>query len=280
MRTLPTNRDLTKDIRTARRHAEASVNATVDRVKTPLLAVLGAAETAGSALTDAITKARTEANDRAQDTQHLLQGALDDLQRRVSDMPAEIGELRTRLDPAELRKLADAYGEVAQKAYTSLAERGEELFGEFRRQPQVKRAFGSVESGVDAAQERLEAVVKDLNNLADDLLSRFARNSRSAGEKAARTTERSAGQLAEQVKEVSNEVAGSVSEAGEEAASSTRSTARTTADRASAQRKPAPRRNSNNGSGNTGNRSSGSTGSTGSVGGNRNTGNSGGTTKS
>lgn len=251
MPTLPTNRDLTKNIRTARRHAEESVTTTVDRVKTPLMAVLGAAETAGSALTDAFTKARSEATGRAHETQDRLQSALDDLQRRVSDLPAEIGELRSRLEPAEIRKLADAYGEVAQKAYTSLAERGDDLFGEFRSQPQVKRALGSVESGVDAAQERLEAVAKDVNDLADDLLSRFARTSRSAGEKTARTTEQRADQLAEQVKEVSDEVAGTVSEAGGEAASSTRSTARKTASRASAQRKPAPRRTSNNGSGST-----------------------------
>lgn len=258
MRTLPTNRDLTRDIRHARRQAEASVTATMDRVKTPLLAVLGAAETAGTTLTEAITKVRSEATGRAQETQDRLQTALDDLQRRVSDLPAEIGELRTRLDPAELRKLADAYGEVAQKAYNSLAERGEELFGEFRSQPQVKRALGTVESSVDAAQERLEAVAKDVNNLADDLLSRFARTSRSAGEKAARTTERSADQLAEQVEEVSDEVAGTVSEAGGEAAQGTRGTARKTASRASTQRKPAPRRNSSNGSGSSGATPSGS----------------------
>ncbi len=265
MPTLPTNRELTKNIRTARRNAESSVTATMDRVKTPLLAVLGAAETAGSALTDAINKARSEATDRAHETQNQLQGALDDLQRRVSDLPAEIGELRSRLDPAELRKLADAYGEVAQQAYTSLAERGDEVFGEFRSQPQVKRAIGSVESGVDAAQERLEALAKDVNNLADDLLARLARTSRSAGEKAARTTEQRADQLAEQVKEVSDDVAGSVSEAGDEAASSTRSTARKTASRAAAQRKPAPRRTGSNGSDSSG--GTGGTGSSGSTGG-------------
>lgn len=262
MPTLPTNREITRDIRNVRRHAEASVNATVDRVKTPLLAVLGAAETAGTTLNEAITKVRSEATGRAHGTQDRLQTALDDLQRRVQDLPAEIGELRTRLDPAELRKLAEAYGEVAQKAYTSLAERGEEVFGEFQRQPQVKRAWGTVESSVDAAQERLEAVAKDVNDLTDDLLSRFARTSRSAGEKAARSTERGADQLAEQVKEVSDEVAGSVTEAGGEAASSTRSTARKTASRASAQRKPAPRRTSSNGSGSSG-RSGGTSSSSG-----------------
>lgn len=252
MPTLPTNTQLTKNIRSVRRNAEASVTATMDRVKTPLLAVLGAAETAGSALTDTINKARSEATGRAQETQDRLQSALNDLQRRVSDLPAEIGELRSRLEPAELRKLAEAYGEVAQNAYTTLAERGDEVFGEFRSQPQVKRALDSVESGVDSAQERLEAVAKDVNNLADDLLARLARTSRSAGEKAARTTEQRADELADQVKEVSEEVAGSVSEAGGEAASSTRSTARKTASTAAAQRKPAPRRTGSDGSGSTG----------------------------
>jgi heparin binding hemagglutinin HbhA len=255
MRTLPTNRDITRDIRHARRQAEASVSATMDRVRTPLLAALGAVETAGSTVTEAIGKARSGATGRTQGTQDRLQSALDDLQRRVSDLPAEIGELRSRLDPAELRKLVDAYADVAQKAYTSLAERGEEVFGEFRDRPQVQRALGSVESGVDAAQHRLEALAKDLNELADDLLARFARGSRSAGEAAAQATQQQADQLAEQVKEVSEEAASSVSEAGGEAASSTRSTARKAGNRASAQRKPAARRTTGDSSGSTGDNS-------------------------
>lgn len=274
MGTLPTNKDITRDIRHARRQAEATVTATMGRVKTPLLAVLGAAETAGSTLTDAIGKARDGATGRAQGTQDRLQSALDDLQRRVSDLPAEVGELRSRLDPAELRKLVDAYSDVAQKAYTSLAERGEEVFGEFRKQPQVKRAMGSVESGVDTAQERLEALAKDLNELADDLLARFARTSRSAGESAAQATQQRADQLAEQVKEVSEEAASSVSEAGQEAASSTRSTARKAGTSASSQRKPAARRTTNNSSGSNTNSSGSSNNRTGS------TGNTGGTSKS
>lgn len=259
MPTLPTNSDITRDIRHARRQTEATVTATVDRVKTPLLAVLGAAEAAGSTLTDAISKAGGGATGRAQETQHRLQSSLDDLQRRVSDLPAEIGELRSRLEPAELRKLADAYGKVAQQVYTSLAERGEELFGEFRSRPDVQRALESMESGVDAAQHRLEAVARDVNELADDLLARFARSSRSAGEQAAQATQQRAAQLAEQVEEVSEGAAGAVSEAGDEAASSTRSTARRAGNRASSQRKPATRRTSGNGSAGNGSGRSGGT---------------------
>lgn len=248
----------TRDIRHARRQAEGTMNTAVGRVRTPLLAVLGAAEATTQALTDTFTKARGEANQRAQETQHRVQSALTDLQNRVSDLPAELGELRTRLDSAQLRKLADAYADVAQQAYTSLAERGEQVFGEFRSQPRVQRAFSTVESGVDGAQERLEAIVKDVNQLADELRSRFARSSRSAGNKAARRTEEVSGRLAGQVKEASDDVAAAMSEAGEETAASTRSTTRKAAEQTApqrstqqrntapgntAQRKPATRRN-------------------------------------
>lgn len=84
----------------------------------------------------------------------------------------------------------DAASRTVTGAYSAFVERGEEVFDEFRSQPRVKRALDSVESGVDTAQERLEVVVSDLNFAATDLRSRFARASRSAGEKVARDTQR------------------------------------------------------------------------------------------
>ena len=77
-----------------------------------------------------------------------------------------------------------------QKAYTSLVERGEEVFDDLRSQPRVMQALDSVGSGVDTAQARLEVVVRDLNSAAADLRSRLARTSRSVGEQVARDAER------------------------------------------------------------------------------------------
>ncbi len=91
---------------------------------------------------------------------------------------------------AELRKLAGTCGQAVQKAYTSLVERGEEVFDDLRSQPRVKQALDSVGTGVDTAQARLEVVVRDLNSAAADLRSRLARTSRSGGEQVAPDAER------------------------------------------------------------------------------------------
>lgn len=241
MQTLPT----TQNIRNARRQTEAAVK----QLSTPVMAVIGAVDTATSTVSGLLGRA----NDRAQDDRERLAQALTDLQNRVSELPAEVRDLRDRLEPGELRKRTDAYADSAQRAYEDLARRGREVFGDFQRRPQVSRAVNGWESGVDAAQQRLEAVVTDLNSLADDLAARFARGSRSVGERTARATENAAEEVAEQVKTTGDEAAEAVTEAGEQAATTTRSGTRKAANRASAPR------SSNTGS-NTGSR--GSTSST------------------
>lgn len=231
------------DVRAARKQAQSTVLATVGYVKTPLLAVLGATDTAVHAVTDAVSKARSEAADRAQDRQAHLRKAVEDLKSRLAELPREVAELRNRRDAAQLRRVAEAYVEVAQNAYNSLVERGEEVFGEFRSQPRVQQALDSVESGVDTAQARVETVVREVNQVADDMLARFSRTSRSMGEKAARKTEKATQQLAEQVQETGDDVAQLVTEAGDEAATTTRSTTGKAANKAQAPRRPAtPRR--------------------------------------
>lgn len=206
MQALPT----TKDVRRVRKQAEAGVTVTFDAVKNPLFAVLGAVDSATQSVTHTLGKARSEA--------------------------------ASRPEPTELRKLAETCGEAVQQAYSSLVERGEEVFEEFRGQPRVKRALDTVESGVDTAQERLEVVVRDLNTAAADLRHRFARTSRSVGEKVARDTERATTAVAQQVQEAVVEVSEAVTEAGEEAAAATRSVTRRAANQASPPRKPTTRR--------------------------------------
>ncbi len=214
MPALPT----TKDVRRVRKQAEAGVTVTFDAVKSPLFAVLGAVDAASQTVTGAWGKARSEATGRPDN----------------------------RPEPTELRKLAETCGEAVQKAYFSLVERGEEVFDEFRSQPRVKQALDSVESGVDTAQERLEVVVRDLNSAAADLRSRFARTSRSVGEKVARDTQRATTGVTQQVRQTADEVSEAVTEAGEEAAAATRSATRRAANQASPPRKPATRRPGDN----------------------------------
>src|ERR1044071_2155611 len=87
---------------------------TVDDLKAPLLAAVGAAdlalERAGEARTD--TQARVEES-RAR------------LTKLQEDLPTQFGELRERLTSEELRKVAESYAEAAQTRYNTLVERGE-----------------------------------------------------------------------------------------------------------------------------------------------------------
>lgn len=184
--------------------ARAAVANAFEQARTPLLAALGAGDVAAQAVIDAITKLRTQ----------------------VNDLPTDATELRGKLDPAELRKLADQYADAAIKLYQYLSEHGEETLAKLRSQPQVKRAVEQFDQAAQAAQQRAESAVGDARELADEVLGRVVRRTRSTGEKTARTVESVADDAAEQVRE-----------AGDKAAHEVRSTSRKAANRTSTARK-------------------------------------------
>lgn len=195
MPTVPT----IEDVRKASEQARAMVTTAFEQARNPFLAALGAGDVATQAVLDALTKARTQ-------------------------MPNDVTELRGRLDPAELRKLVDQYAEAAQKLYVYLAEHGEETLDRLRSQPQFKKAVEQFDQAAQAAQQRAESAVGDARELADEVLGRVVRRTRSTGEKAARATEQTADAVADQVSE-------QVHEAGEQAAHEVRSTTRKAANR-------------------------------------------------
>jgi len=184
--------------------------------RTPLLAALGAGDLATKAVIEALTKAKTTFDERTEAAK-----------TAVDELPTELSGLREKLDPAELRKLVDAYTQSALHLYTYLAEQGEATLEKFRAQPQVKKALDQVEGVVDAAQKRAESAAEDARELADDVLGKVTRRTRSVGEKTARA-----------VNEASEKLAEAVEEAGDEVAHEVRSTTRKAANR-TAPRKPA-----------------------------------------
>ncbi|SDN17067.1 hypothetical protein [Allokutzneria albata] len=208
MATLPTS----EDVRKAREQAGAVVTTVLEQARTPLLAALGAGDLAAKAVADALGKAREAAKDGAE----AAKSAADEL-------PKDLSGLRAKLEPAELRKLVDAYTQAALQLYGYLAERGEEALETLRNTPQVQKALTQVEEGTKVAQGRVEEVVTDVRELADDVLGKVTRRTRSAGEKAAQATERAAEDVAE-----------AVIDAGAEAAAATRSTTRKAATRTEA----------------------------------------------
>ena len=178
----------------------------IDQAKTPLLAAIGAGDYALATVTEALRNARARAEDNVETARE-----------RVTDFPEEfntqLSDLRNRLDPEELRKVADAYVQAAAGIYVSLAERGDDVIAKVRKQPQV-----------DQAVDRAEDAAGDARGLTNEVLGTVARQTRSIGERGARATER-----------VTGRTSGAVTEAGAETAHQLRSTSR----KAANQTKPA-----------------------------------------
>lgn len=191
----------------------------VEVLRTPLLAALGAGDLATQAVRDAVNKTRTRVNEGAD----AAKGAVDEL-------PTDLAGLRDRLDPAELRKLVDEYTDAAQKLYQKLADQGEDALSKLRTQPQVRKALDQVEEAIATLQERVGDVAGDARELADEVLAKVTRRTRSVGEKTARAAER-----------LGAEAAATADELGEDVAHEVRSTSRKAANR-TAPRKAATRR--------------------------------------
>jgi heparin binding hemagglutinin HbhA len=195
------------------------VRKAVEQVRTPLLAALGAGDLAAKAVLDAVGKAKDGVTERAEAAR-----------RTAQDLPTDVSSLREKLDPAELRKAVDEYTDAALKLYRKLADQGEEALDKLRTQPQVKKIVDQLEEAIDAAQTRAGVVATDAREMAEDVLAKVTRRTRSAGEKTARATQKLAADTAEAVEELGDDVAHEV-----------RSTSRKVANRTAPARKPTPR---------------------------------------
>jgi len=178
---------------------------TVEDLKAPLLAAVGAADLALATvneivvtLRDRAEEARTDASERAEESRAKLTARVDEARDRLtklqSDLPKELGDLRERLSADELRKVAEEYAEAATSTYNKLVERGEAALERLRNQPAIEGAADRVEEYVDQAVE-----------LTQDALGTVATQTRAVGERAAKL--------------VGVELSGRIEEAGDEVTS-------------------------------------------------------------
>jgi heparin binding hemagglutinin HbhA len=195
------------------------VRKAVEPVRTSLLAAVGAGDLVAKAVLDTVNKAKTNVTEGAEAAQKAAQ-----------NLPTDVSTLREKLDPAELRKAVDEYTEAAVKLYRKLAEQGEEAVEKLKAQPQVRKIVDQLEEAIEAAQARAGDVATDARELAEDVLAKVTRKTRSVGEKTARSAEKLAAETAEAVEEL-----------GEDVAHEVRSTSRKVANRTAPARKPAPR---------------------------------------
>ncbi|PXW31624.1 hypothetical protein [Nocardia sp. 348MFTsu5.1] len=179
----------------------------------PLYAAVGAGDLALKSVTDVITQLRertetatetaqarfdetkTTAQARFEETKTTAQSRLEETRERLSALPEEvpsnIDELRAKFTADELRKVAEAYIEVAANIYNSLAERGEETVVRLRATPAVEEQLS-----------RVEKVYGDAVDLTEDTLGTISSQTRAVGQRAAKL----AGLASDKIVDVAGEV--------------------------------------------------------------------------
>ena len=148
---------------------------TVDDLKAPLLAAVGAADLALERVNEIVATLRDRAGEARTDAEARVEESRARLTKLQEDLPTQFGDLRDRLSSEELRKFAESYAETAQTTYNKLIERGEVALERLRNQPALEEAAGRVESYTDQAVE-----------LTQEALGNVASQTRAVGERAAK----------------------------------------------------------------------------------------------
>jgi heparin binding hemagglutinin HbhA len=148
---------------------------TVDDLKAPLLAAVGAADLALERVNEIVATLRERAGEARTDAESRVEGTRARVTKLQEDLPTQFGDLRDRLSSDELRKFAETYAEAAQTSYNKLVERGEAAIERLRSQPALEGAAGRVEALSDQAVE-----------LTQEALGNVATQTRAVGERAAK----------------------------------------------------------------------------------------------
>ena len=150
-------------------------NPTIDDLKAPLLAALGAADLALATVNDLLAELRDRAEETRTDTRSRVEESRARLTKLQEDVPETLRELRERFTSDELRSAAEGYVEAATSRYAELVERGEAALERLRSQ-----------SGIDEAPARVEGYVDQAVELTQEALGTVASQTRAVGERAAK----------------------------------------------------------------------------------------------
>ncbi|BBY80489.1 heparin-binding hemagglutinin [Mycolicibacterium pulveris] len=148
---------------------------TVDDLKAPLLAAVGAADLALERINEIVATLRERAGDARTDARSSVEERRARINKLQEELPSQFEELRERLSSDELRKLAETYAEAAQSTYNKLVERGEVALERLRSQP-----------GLSDAAERVEGYTDQAVELTQEALGNVAAQTRAVGERAAK----------------------------------------------------------------------------------------------
>lgn len=148
---------------------------TIDNLRTPLLAAVGAADLALATVNELVANLRERAGEATADASTRVEETRERLNKLQEDLPKEFGELRERFTSEELREAAERYLEAATTTYNNLVERGEAALERLRGQPAFEGNVAKGQGYLDDAVERT-----------GHALGTVASQTRAAGERAAK----------------------------------------------------------------------------------------------
>ncbi|OKH67743.1 heparin-binding hemagglutinin [Mycobacterium sp. SWH-M5] len=204
---------------------------TIEDLKAPLLAAVGAADLALATVNEIVATLRERAGEARSDAEARVEESRARLARLQEELPGQFGELREKLTSEELRKkltseelrkAAESYADQATATYNKLVERGEAALERLRNQPALEEAANRVEGYTDQAVE-----------LTQEALGTVASQTRAVGERAAKL-------VGVELPKRTEAAAESASEAAAEAAEPVKKAAAPAAKKAAPAKKSAP----------------------------------------
>lgn len=162
--------------------------------RTPVYAYIGANDLAVEAVAHIVSDLRQ----RAEDTVMGLQERAAEVPGRVQAVPGEVASLLNQFRPEELRKVAEAYVQVAAGIYNGLAARGEDVVTRLREEnPQLDAGLSRAEAAMHKADEQLAEGLE----AGEEALGTVARQTRSLGVRGANKVADAAHETADMVED-------------------------------------------------------------------------------
>ncbi|MBT0566945.1 heparin-binding hemagglutinin [Williamsia sp. CHRR-6] len=151
----------------------------------PIYAAVGVTDLALQHAQELLGQLREATETAAETAQARIEETVEKINALPEEVPAGIEELRSKFTSEELRKLAEAYIEVATSIYNSLAERGEEAVGRLIQTPEAQEAV-----------EELDEAYNEAVDVTQETLGTISSQTRAVGKKAAELANYAAGQIA------------------------------------------------------------------------------------
>lgn len=152
-----------------------SQNPSVEDLKAPLFAAVGAADLALERVNEIIAALRERADDVRTDSRSRVEETRGRIAKLREDLPERAQELRGRLTSDELREAAEGYREQATELYNDLIARGEAALDRLRSQP-----------GFEERRAQAEKRFSEAAELTQEALGNVANQTRAVGERAAK----------------------------------------------------------------------------------------------